>query len=168
MTSRCCDAAVPGTPATPDVCALCGMTGKPVDRRTVAALVRPDLRATVAETQYYFLETPGCDVVYFAQEPPQYFFTTDLTVRVGSKVAEDPVPVCYCFEKTERMVIDDYLAHDRSTIFEEITAHVKAGECACEVKNPAGRCCLGNVSKAIQKARRQVRAGRAPSAPRLG
>jgi hypothetical protein len=117
------------------------------------ALVRPDLRATVAETQYYFLETPACEVVYFTQDPSQYFFTSDLTVRVGSKVTEDPIPVCYCFEKTERMVIDDVLAHGRSTIFEEITAHVKANECACEAKNPAGRCCLGNVTKAIQKAR---------------
>ncbi len=42
-----------------------------------------------------------------------------------------------------------------------LLAHVKANECACEVKNPAGRCCLGNVSKAIQKAQRLVRAGRA-------
>lgn len=156
MTNRCCDAAVP---ATTDVCALCGMAGKPVDRVTVEALVRPHLRAAVAETQYYFLEMPGCDVVYFAQDPPHHFFTADLTVRVGSKVAEDPVPVCYCFEKTERMVIDDYRAHGRSTIFAEITVHVKANECACEVKNPAGRCCLGNVSKAIQKARRLVPTG---------
>jgi len=104
--------------------------------------------------EYYFLETPACEVVYFAHDPLQYFFTSDLMVRVGSKVTEDPVPVCYCFEKTERMVIDDVLALGRSTIFEEITAHVKANECACEVKNPAGRCCLGNITKAIQKAQR--------------
>ncbi len=112
------------------------------------------MRSAVPESQHYFLEMPSCDVVYFTQVPPRYFFTSDLTVRVGSKVTEDPVPVCYCFEKTERMVIDDVLAHGRSTIFGEITAHVKANECACEVKNPAGRCCLGNVTKAIQKAQR--------------
>ena len=74
MTSQCCDVA---GPATPDLCALCGMTGKPVDRVTVEALVRPDLRAVVADTQYYFLEMPGCDIVYFAQDPPDYFFTAD-------------------------------------------------------------------------------------------
>ncbi len=139
-------------PARSAVCGLCGTAGKPVDRKTVEALVHPDLRATVADTQYYYLKTPACDVVYFTQDPPHYFFTSDLTVRVGSKVAEDPIPVCYCFEKTEHMVIADFLAHGRSTIVEEITAHVKANECACEVKNPAGRCCLGNVAKAIQKA----------------
>lgn len=149
--NRCCT--VPRS-AGPVACALCGATGKPVDRRTVVALVRPDMRSAVPESQHYFLEMPSCDVVYFTQVPPRYFFTSDLTVRVGSKVTEDPVPVCYCFEKTERMVIDDVLAHGRSTIFGEITAHVKANECACEVKNPAGRCCLGNVTKAIQKAQR--------------
>jgi hypothetical protein len=54
-------------------------------------------------------------------------------------------------------VIDDVLAHGKSTVFEEITAHAKANECACDVKNPAGRCCLGNVAKVIQKARRLMR-----------
>lgn len=154
--SSCCTAP---QPAASSICLLCGKTGKPVDRMTVEALMRPDLRASVAETQYYLLEGPACDVVYFAQDPPHYVYARDLTVRVGSKVTEDPVPVCYCFEKTERMVIDDFLAHGRSTIFAEITAHVAANECACEVKNPAGRCCLGNVSKAIQKARRLVLTG---------
>ncbi len=143
--------------ADPAVCALCGARGKAVDRRTVVALVRPDLRPTIGETQYYFLETPECEVVYFAQDPPRYLLTGNVTVRVGSKVTEDPIPVCYCFAKTERAVIDDVLAHGRSTIFEEITAHVKANECACDVKNPAGRCCLGNVAKAIQKAKRLMR-----------
>jgi hypothetical protein len=131
-----------------------------VERKTVEALVRPALRDAVAEVQYYFLETPACDVVYFAQDPPRYFFTSDLAVRDACKVTEDPVPVCYCFEKTERMVIDDFLAHGRSTIFEEITGHVKANECACEVKNPTGRRCLRNVSKAIQKAQRLSLTGR--------
>jgi hypothetical protein len=156
--SDCCR--VPGA-AVPAVCPRCGAIGKAIARETVEALVRPDLRATVGEAQYYFLEAPGCDVVYFAQSPPREFLTADLTVRVGSKVREDPVPVCYCFEKTERMVIDDFLAHARSTIVEEITAHIRANECACEVKNPAGRCCLGNVTRAIQKAQRLLASGRA-------
>ncbi len=45
------------------------------------------------------------------------------------------------------MVIDGVRAHGRSTIVEEITPHVKANECACEVKNPAGRCCLGECDQ---------------------
>jgi len=30
---------------------------------------------------------------------------------------------------------------------------VKAGRCACEVKNPSGACCLGEVNKAVKDAR---------------
>lgn len=31
--------------------------------------------------------------------------------------------------------------------------HAEAGHCACEVKNPQGSCCLGNVSKALNQIR---------------
>ena len=41
--------------------------------------------------------------MYFTQVPPRYFFTSHLTVRTGSKVTDDPVTVCYCFEKTDDM-----------------------------------------------------------------
>jgi hypothetical protein len=33
-----------------------------------------------------------------------------------------------------------------------ITQEVKAGRCACEVKNPAGSCCLGDVARVLQAA----------------
>ena len=38
----------------------------------------------------------------------------------------------------------------RSTIAERIAAEVKAGNCACEVKNPSGKCCLGDVTRTVQ------------------
>jgi len=31
-----------------------------------------------------------------------------------------------------------------------ITQEVKAERCACEVKNPAGACCLGDITRAVQ------------------
>jgi hypothetical protein len=39
---------------------------------------------------------------------------------------------------------------------EEIDA-VKQGNCACEVKNPSGKCCLGNVARVSQECIRAVR-----------
>jgi len=32
-----------------------------------------------------------------------------------------------------------------STVVDRIAAKVKARECACEVRNPSGQCCLGEV-----------------------
>jgi len=37
-----------------------------------------------------------------------------------------------------------------ATILECISAEVKAGDCACELRNPSGKCCLGDVTKASQ------------------
>ena len=47
---------------------------------------------------------------------------------------------------------DEITATGRSTIAERISAEVKAGNCACEVKNPSGKCCLGSVTRVTQDA----------------
>ena len=35
------------------------------------------------------------------------------------------------------------------TIPERISAGIRAGRCACEVKSPSGACCLGEVRAAV-------------------
>ena len=47
-------------------------------------------------------------------------------------------------------------AHGASKIPDRIKAEVKAGFCACEVKNPAGSCCLGDVNRVAMDLRRLV------------
>ena len=146
----CC--ALPGF-AGPEDCPICGARGKPVARVTLEHLLRPEKLKRLADAPYFFCETPECDVVYYSESAEWPFYKEDLEVRVGIKEDSDPIPVCYCFNFTERQIIADVEAHGRSTIAEEITANVKAGTCSCEVSNPSGRCCLGNVQKAIRKAR---------------
>ncbi|HHT9116074.1 MAG TPA: putative iron-sulfur cluster-binding metallochaperone, partial [Candidatus Wunengus californicus] len=77
-------------------------------------------------------------------------YKTDLKVRVGLKETEEPMPVCYCFGYTKKMIMNDFFKNDRSTIQEEITKKVKQGICRCEVTNPQGTCCLGNVAQVIK------------------
>jgi len=36
---------------------------------------------------------------------------------------------------------------ERSLIIEDIQAGITAGQCACDLRNPQGTCCLGNVQK---------------------
>ncbi len=59
-------------------------------------------------------------------------------------------PVCYCFNHTVASIRAEVQYKGRSTAQEMITNEVKAGRCACEVKNPAGNCCLDDVARAIQ------------------
>ena len=147
----CCT--LPSTAASPPVmaCPACGRRSMRVDAITVKSLVRR-LPFAMAPVQYYFCATPACDVVYFPSNPnAPTFRPSDLWVRVGLKVERDPIPVCYCFG-VERQEIADEVRTGRSAIAERIKAEVKVGNCACEVKNLSGKCCLGDVTRAVQDA----------------
>jgi hypothetical protein len=114
-------------------------------------------------TAYYFCDDPACDVVYFPANPQAPLFRRgDLLVRVGVKEKDDPIPVCYCFSFTRGDILDEIRSTGRSTVAERITAEVKAGNCACEVKNPSGRCCLGEVARTTKDGLRVLRASALP------
>jgi len=109
-------------------------------------------------TQYYFCDASDCEVVYFALDPKApRFRREDLVARVGAKETADPIPVCYCFGVTRQDIWDEIRSTGKSTVAERITAEVEADRCACEVKNPSGKCCLGDVTRAAKDGLRFVR-----------
>jgi hypothetical protein len=121
-----------------------------VDLITLKALLTGDALRRLDGITYRFCPEPECDVVYFDTRSDSVFRTTDLTVRVGVKAREDPVPLCYCFGYTLADIRQDLASRGTSDIPALITAEIKAGHCACEVKNPQGTCCLGNISQTIK------------------
>lgn len=98
-----------------------------------------------------FCRSGDCNVVYFHPEG-DCLHKPDVRVRVGLKETADPVPLCYCFGFTLAMVHEEIRATGKCTIPQRITAEVKAGHCACEIRNPQGSCCLGNVNAAVKRA----------------
>ncbi len=155
--SNCCSVnARTGTAPAVMACPVNGARSKRVDMLTVKSLVRK-LPLGMPDTQYYFCDASDCEVVYFAldAEAPR-FHRGDLVVRVGAKETADPIPICYCFGFTRQDVWDEIRNAGKSTVAERITAEVKAGNCACEVKNPSGKCCLGEVTQAVKDGLRVV------------
>lgn len=144
----------------PQSCPSCGRRGKPVTTLTVKSLVRDHTRVS-AQEQYWFCRAPDCDVVYFGAGG--VFRKPDVKVRVGLKEQKDPVPLCYCFDYTRADVWRDIEERGHTEIPVRIKAEVQAGFCACEVKNPAGTCCLGEITRAIQEAKRAVHLVEAPA-----
>ncbi len=150
--SDCCKA--PGESKRQEdqlLCQQCGYKGQPVDRTTIDALLKPESLSQVNGSEYAFCETPNCPVVYYAADGTQ-LRKEQVRVRVGLKETEDPVPVCYCFGVTERMIREETRRTGRSSASARIRAEVKAGNCRCEVENPSGRCCLGEVRQAEKRA----------------
>lgn len=150
--SDCCSVN-PGASSTPSVmtCPECGSRSKKVEALTVRSLVR-HLLFNMPPAQYYFCESPGCDLVYFPSDgAAPRFHRGDLLVRVGVKEKADPIPICYCFGVSRKDLWEEVERTGKSTLAEKIRAEVKAGNCACESKNPSGKCCLGNVTRAVQE-----------------
>ncbi len=150
MSDACC--AVPPTSASDaNVCSTCGQKGKPVGAETINALVRPELKPTGGFTDGYYCPNPDDPTLYFFPEGGQTLSKDDVTVRVGFKEAEPPRLVCYCFEHTREEIQQDFLRQGESTIEADIREKVAAGLCSCEVKNPKGKCCVGDVRAAYRE-----------------
>ena len=137
----------------PGVCPSCGEKGKPVAVLTVKSLVRDHTRVP-ASISYSFCRTVDCDVVYFSDQV--VFTKPDLKLRVGIKETANPIPLCYCFDYSREDIRRDIEATGQTSALEEIKAEVQAGFCACEVKNPSGTCCLGDITRAIQEAKKRA------------
>jgi hypothetical protein len=155
--SDCCSVNVKaGTAPEVMACPVNGARSKQVDVLTVKSLVR-HIPLGMSNDQYYFCEARDCDVVYFPFDPQAPTFRRqDLVVRVGAKETADPIPICYCFGFTRKDIEDEIAASGRSTVAERISAEVKQGNCACEVKNPSGKCCLGDVTRIVRDHMRAI------------
>ncbi len=134
----------------PVTCPECGQPGRKVETITLKALLRPEALARLGGSEHRFCPTSHCAIVYFGRE--QAFRREDVPVGVFQKEQPGDRTVCYCFAETERGIRREVEEKGRSTAAERITRLVAAGRCACELRNPQGSCCLGNVMLAIRDA----------------
>jgi len=132
-----------------DVCPVCGKKGKPVQRQTVKALLSVSLRA-VQDIEYLFCKTQECPVVYFSPGGPQTFTVEQVRELVYQKVPDrEDVFICYCFRHTMGE-IRSASPQSRKDLLNDISTGINAGQCACDLRNPQGSCCLGNVRGLIK------------------
>jgi len=126
-------------------------------------MLRPEALARLSAPEHRFCSTPSCPVVYFGLD--ETFDQEEIVVPVFQKEPPGERPVCYCFGIGEADIRRELEQAGRSTAAERITALVKAERCACEVKNPQGSCCLGNVA-AVTTAAKAATAGESAAAPK--
>jgi hypothetical protein len=138
-------------------CPICGQPGKSVETKTLKQMIQSWHLELVNKPGFLFCRSADCDIVYFHPEGA-CFRKSDVRVRVGLKETEDPSLICYCFGFTEAMAVEEIRATGQCTIPQRITAEVKAENCACEIRNPQGSCCLGNVQAAVKRSLQMVAA----------
>jgi hypothetical protein len=133
------------------MCPTCGERGKAVDTATLKALLSVSL-TEVRPVAYFFCRTAACPTVYFAGAGDQRFTEASLRERIYQKhPQDDDAFVCYCFRHTPATIKFELTHTGRTGVIEAITAGIQAGKCACDIRNPQGSCCLGNVRAVVQR-----------------
>ncbi|WP_313893733.1 putative iron-sulfur cluster-binding metallochaperone [Psychrobacillus sp.] len=127
------------------LCPSCNNKGKKTGITTLKSMLKPSvLDSSNTNLTHYFCSTKDCDVVYFDTEE-KFYLTSDVKVSVYQKDDSSTVPICYCFGWTREKIRE----YEEQKLFpkplEHIKENVKANRCGCEVNNPQGSCCMGNV-----------------------
>ena len=131
-----------------ECCPRCRKRGSPVPEDTVKIFLRGPALEARNETVHRFCPTPDCPVVYFGFE--ESFTREEITVPVFQKEPPGNSLFCYCFEIPETAILKELSRTGNSPLLQKIAALVKAGKCACRLKNPSGSCCLGSVKELKQ------------------
>ena len=154
MSSDCCSVIETSQKDTV-LCPSCGEKGKVVSLATVGAMAKTEVEAAKLSAQAYKLcRNRDCLVVYYAGEIQ--LEKSDLRVPVDFKERNYEGPVCYCFNHTVKSIRAEFQTNGHSTAQAMITQEVKAGRCACEVKNPAGACCLRDITRVVKAVTTQL------------
>jgi hypothetical protein len=153
MSNCCC----PGKTdeASTSCCPVSGSEGVAVDRLTVKALLTENALRRFQPGEYRFCADAGCAVVYFTADGRQ-FTTAEVRVPVWQKLPFGERPICYCFGESEASIRSEFESTGDSKAVEAVREYIAAERCACEVRNPRGACCLGDVIAAVKRVEASV------------
>lgn len=127
----------------------CGTAGRPVEGVTVKAMLTVSALARYEHHAYRFCPDVQCSVVYFGEDGT-VFTKSDVRERIWQKEPPGRRTVCYCFGENEADITAEIEQRGQSDAVERVRAHIAAHRCACEIRNPRGACCLGDVIAAVQ------------------
>ena len=86
---------------------------------------------------YYFCSDPDCPVVYFGQDG-SVIEKRSVRTQIGVKDKSDNALVCYCYGVTKSE------AQSNPLVRQFVMEQTKQRQCACETRNPSGKCCLAD------------------------
>lgn len=149
--SDCCSVSHKEKISTEIKCPTCDQEGKQVELLTIRAMTRRDFTHYGELIPGFLCLNPDDSTVY-------YFSNLDFTVNqdnvvtdIGFKTNAKTKTICYCFRHTKQDIIDDYLKNGKSNIEIDVRQKVKDKLCTCEVSNPKGKCCLGDIRTVIKE-----------------
>lgn len=128
-----------------------------MDLNTVKALLTSTALTRITGAPHRFCPDPLCEIAYFS--PGDTYTVQDLRVPVWQKEPAGARTICYCFGENETDIRREIEEHGASQAAERVRAHITAGRCACELRNPRGACCLGDIIAAVKRIAAAVETG---------
>ncbi len=157
MPEECCSISEAGSstcelrvPPVDGACPTNGRLGKRVEGLTLKAMLSRPL-TELREVEYRFCRESDCPTVYYSVDGLQTFSEADIRERVYQKHPQDEeVFICYCFRHKVGALRSDITDSSGMLVIEKINAGIQARQCACDIRNPQGSCCLGNVRALVK------------------
>lgn len=116
-------------------CPVNGREYGTVSAKTIMHHIKQPWNWPQKEQGYYFCEDPECEVVYFGEDDST-IVKHALRTPVGIKEPSPQALICYCFG----VHLDEAGTDPEAKAF--VVEQTKSQTCACEIRNPSGKCCL--------------------------
>jgi hypothetical protein len=140
MSDCCSTSCTPKSYPKKHTCPANGKDYGQVSSTTIKHHIKAPWSWNEKEQGYYFCSDPDCSVVYFGQDN-SVIEKALLRTEVGIKEKSEQALICYCFGVTKSEAEANPLA--RQFVVEQ----TRQKQCACEARNPSGKCCLTDFSK---------------------
>ncbi|KAF3981893.1 MAG: hypothetical protein HFP81_09790 [Methylococcales symbiont of Hymedesmia sp. n. MRB-2018] len=127
-------------------CPECGSNSKSVKMRTLYHQLHfPENKKNLLNSPY-FCPLPSCPVAYFS--------TTGRTIPTTQLKTSEEIKknkLCFCFD-IDTDIYYSALGTERAHYIKEfVIQRTKLKDCACEIRNPSGQCCLADFKRVEAK-----------------
>ncbi len=127
-------------------CPCCGTSAKPVGKATLMHQVVAPLNQQLPPDTFFFCSAHGCETVYFSNAGA-VIKTAQVRSEVGQKSTKSDRVLCYCFDVSHFRVMREIATTGFSTSKAFVVEQTKLKNCACDTRNPSGKCCLKEFPK---------------------
>jgi len=138
MSDACCHTTIEKTQL---LCPECNQSCLPVSRQTMLHQVQFPENQRIPENNYAFCANRNCTAGYVS------ISAIIPKSQLRAFQSDRKSMLCHCFDISESAYRTALADSSAAAIKAFIVQQTKDGLCACESRNPAGRCCLADFRK---------------------
>ena len=123
------------------ICPECNTQQNEVSFQTVLFHTKCPENQSLPQSDFYFCSNPQCAIVYFNVDG-RTVEKSQVRGHVGQKRQDLERTLCYCFGLSQKQFDEEVKSQGKSPSKDWIIEQTRNHNCACEIRNPSGRCCL--------------------------